>query len=154
MQQMVDPDIVPEGTPSPEDLYKEALRLDPMHLGSRLALAGIYSEKKDKKNKELVLEGGENFMYNSPLAMQYYQVLATSYLEGGNYVKAKETMTKAVEFKQRSDYSRARLNTTIPEAIANDGKNTDSVEPAAPEQSFPQTPAEPAETSGKKDSGL
>jgi O-antigen ligase len=147
IQQMVDADIVPEGTPSVEELYLKSLQLDPMALGSRLALAEIYAEREaDKEAREDVLKGGENFIYTTPLVMEYYELLAHVYLEGGNYVKVNEILRKSEEFKKRSDFSLVRQNTSIFKALMNSGRGD--------AQSFPQEVHNSDETSGKKESGL
>ncbi len=118
VQSLVQPSVIPEGTLSPEEYYKKALALDPLHLGARMALFKIYKEQ-NKSNEELLsfLQEGEQFFYTTDVVNGYYGALATLYLEEKNYGKMKEVLARLAEFKQRSDYSMIKQNTTIPQAI-------------------------------------
>lgn len=118
VQTLVDPSVIPKDTKSIEDYYKEAVRLDPMLLGARMGLYQIYKEQ-NKSTDELIafMEPASGFYYTTPVVMEYYGEMARLYLEAGNYDKAKQMMSAAVEFKRRSDYSAMRQDTSIPEAI-------------------------------------
>lgn len=118
VQTLVAPDIVPEGTPSPESFYLEALNLDPAFLGARMALIGLYKQENRPLDEQIaVMEPGLPFVYTHPMAAEYYGELGGLYLLAENYGKAKETMAKGLEFKQRSDFSRIRQNTSLPQAL-------------------------------------
>ncbi len=118
VQTLVTSSLIPEGTMIPEDYYKQALALDPKHLGARMALYDLYRRmKKPLADQLAVMEPGEGLLYNTPAAMGYYQKLAVLYLENKNYGKAKEMMRRMMAFKKRSDFSLARQNTTLPQAI-------------------------------------
>ncbi len=118
VQTMVDPQIVPEGTPSPETYYKEALRLDPAFLGARMALLELY-RSQDKTTQEMleVMEPGLPFTYTHPMAREFYGQLGVLYLTSGNMEKSKEVMARAREFQTRSDFSRIRQDTSLPQAL-------------------------------------
>jgi hypothetical protein len=118
VQSLVQPSVIPEGTLPPEEYYKKALALDPLHLGARMALFKIYKEQ-NKSNEELLLflQEGEQFFYTTDVVNGYYGALAKLYLEEKNYGKMKEVLARLAEFKQRSDYSMIKQNTTIPQAI-------------------------------------
>lgn len=118
VQTLVDASVIPVGTKTTEEYYKEALRLDPMLLGARLGLYQMYRQQ-GKRPQELIafLEPAARFYYTSPVVMEYYGELSRLYLETGDYVKARMAMTAAAEFQHRSNYSALRQETTIPEAI-------------------------------------
>lgn len=118
VQGMVAASVIPKGTPDPEFYYQEALRLDPMHLGARMALYRLY--KAEGKSRDVLLsfmEPGAMFTYSTPLAMEYLGEMAKIYLEAGNYGKMNETLARMAEYKKRSDYSAAKQKTSIPQAI-------------------------------------
>jgi len=118
VQSLVRPSVIPKDTKSPEEFYKEALRLDPLHLGARMELNALY-KTQGKTDLELlkVLEPGLNYTYTTPVAMEYYGEIARAYLETGNSIKMKEVLYKMAEFKKRADYSLLKQNTSIPQAI-------------------------------------
>ncbi len=118
VQTLVDAAVIPKDTKSPEESYKTALRLDPMHLGARMGLYALY-QKQGKTAEELlsVLQPGETFTYTTPAAELYYGELAKLYLETRHYDKAQQVLQATMEFKKRSDYSAKRQNTSIPQAI-------------------------------------
>lgn len=118
VQQLVGPGIVPKGTPTPESYYRQSLKLQPAHLGARLALLDIYKKKKAPPAQQLaMLEMGRNFTYATPLALEYYGEMANLYLEARDYDKAKEMMRRIHAFKKRSDFSAARQKTGLPQAM-------------------------------------
>lgn len=118
VQGLVPADVIPEGTKSPEDFYKMALRYEPLHLGARMELLKAAKEKGASLEQQIaILEPGLGFTYNVPAVEAYYGEAARLYLEAGNYVKAKQVMSQIYNFKQRSNYSLIRQNTSIPQAI-------------------------------------
>lgn len=101
-----------------EDYYRDALRLDPMHLGARLSLARWLSAQNRNRNEiYAVMEPGLSMFYITPVATTYYQELAKMYLTDGNYVKAREVMAKMVEFQQRIASTEKHSNTSLPQAV-------------------------------------
>lgn len=118
VQSLVDPSVIPEDMETPQALYEKALRLDPMHLGSRMELFKLY-KADGKTTKELLalMEPTSNYIYNTTAVRDYYGALANLYLEDGDYGKVKEIMLLQAAFEKRSDYSLARQNTSIPQAV-------------------------------------
>lgn len=118
VQELVPPGVVPAGAPDGEAEYKTALRLDPMHLGARLALAALYKKEGRPLSEQLsVLEPAARFYFTTPEAGEYYAALSKLYLEMRNYGKVQETMQLAQEFKARSDFSKARQEASLPQAV-------------------------------------
>ena len=118
VQGMVRPAIIPEGTTPPEEFYKMALAMDPLHLGSRLELFKIYKEQ-EKPMEDLIafMEEGLSYTYTTPVVLDYYGALTNLYLEDKNYGKVQGVITRVAEFKKRSDFSQLRQNTSIPQAV-------------------------------------
>ncbi|MFA5593450.1 MAG: O-antigen ligase family protein [Micavibrio sp.] len=118
VQTMVDEGVVPDGTKPPEDYYREAIKRDPAYLGARMGLYRLLrAQGADEQSLLAVMEGGAGFLYTLPIAAEYYGELGRLYLYEGSYGKAQEVMAKGHEFRQRSDFSRVRLNTPIPQAL-------------------------------------
>lgn len=68
-------DIIPADYISAEDAFQTALRIDPMHLPARLALADLYEgEGKDQAALEVLLEGVERPYPNFDAAPYYDRV--------------------------------------------------------------------------------
>jgi len=112
-----------EGVADKDDLdaqgyYQKALKMNALHLPSRLALYRIYTaQKRDAKEIMALMEPGMPLLYTTPMASQYYKTMAALYLEQGNYIKSREALQKLVEFQERSDFSLKRITTTIPQAL-------------------------------------
>ncbi len=118
VQTIVDSGVVPDGTMSPEEYFREALRLDPMHIGSRMEIYKIMQKDgRGAADQLAILEPGMYFVYTTPVAGDYYRALAESFLINKNYVKAKEVMQIMYDYKKRSDFSQIRQNTSLPQAI-------------------------------------
>lgn len=118
VQTMVPAAIIPEGTPSAEDYYKKALKIEPLNLGARMELFKLAKEKGAGAQEQLaILEPGLNFTYTVPAAEGYYTALSQVYLESGNYGKTNTVLSKLYDFKKRSEFSQTRQNTSLPQAI-------------------------------------
>lgn len=118
VQALVPADAVPKDVSSEEAEYKTALRLDPMHLGARMALAALYKAQGKSAQEQLaVMEPAARFYFTAPDAEGYYAALANLYLETGNYGKVREVVKLSTEFRARSDFSRARQETSLPQAL-------------------------------------
>jgi O-antigen ligase len=114
VQTLVTKSAIPEGAASEEEEYKIALRLDPTHLGARMALYELYKREKRSVREQLdVLSPVENFIFNTTEAQTYYSELAKLYLEDKNYVKATMILKKAAAFEKRSDFSKRWINSSI-----------------------------------------
>lgn len=118
VQTLVSPEIIPEGTPPPEEYYQTALIYNPLHLGARMALYRIYKED-GKTTTELInfMEQGMGYTYVTPAVMEYYAETSQLYLMAGRYEKAKDVMAIAAEFQKRSKYSKQKQSTSIPQAL-------------------------------------
>lgn len=118
VQTMVPSSIIPEGTPSAEEYYKKALHIEPINLGARMELFRLVKERGGSIEEQLaVLEPGFYFVYTVPAAEAYYTALSQVYLQSGNYGKTNATLAKLLDFKKRSDFSKTRQNTSLPQAI-------------------------------------
>ncbi len=118
VQTMVPPSMIPEGTPSAEDYYKKALSIEPINLGARMELFKLAKEKgASLEEQQAILEPGFYFIYTVPAAEAYYTALSQVYLESKNYGKTNAVLAKLFDFKKRSDYSKTRQNTSLPQAI-------------------------------------
>lgn len=118
VQTLVPSSIIPPSTPTAEEYYKKALANDPMLVGARLSLLDLYKAVGRSRDDQIaVMEPGENFYYTTPVASSYYDALARLYLENKNYVKMNEMLVKMHRFQRRSDFSKVRQETSIPEAI-------------------------------------
>jgi O-antigen ligase len=96
---------VPPGTPSPEKLYKEALKLDPLHLGARMALADIYEARKDEDAAMKILDEGFEYNYGSSRAMGYYGRVMVLHLARGEKEMYQKAMNKMAQFRSRMETS-------------------------------------------------
>ena len=118
VQTLVPKDVIPEGSKTPEEFYKMALRYEPLHIGARMELLKAAKERGATIQEQIaILEPGLGFNYHVPAAENLYSEAARLYLEAGNYGKAKNIMEWMYLFKQRSNYSLIRQNTSIPQAI-------------------------------------
>ncbi len=84
IQENVPADFIPEDLTSPEEYYKAALKLDPLHLGARIELSEIYAQQGKKEESLKVLEQGINYRYSTSKAMEYYARLMKIYVQSGN----------------------------------------------------------------------
>ncbi len=117
-QKLAGPGVVPDDAPTQEELYQEALRLNPMHLGARLALYRLAKANGDSVYKQIeILEPAKDMYFNLPIAEEYYRELALLYLETGNSVKSRDVMAKMLEFRRRSDFSRKVQGATVPGSL-------------------------------------
>lgn len=106
LQELV-PAAVAPGTKPPEELYREALALDPLHLGSRLALADIYEKRGEKDRAVALLEDGLEYRYGTSRAMEYYGKMLLIYIQAGDQEKRQAMLQKMARLKQRMDISKA-----------------------------------------------
>lgn len=118
VQTMIRSGLIPPGTPLPEEYYKKTLVLDPTHLGARLALYRLYKAMGKSSDEQLgVLEPGLRLLYVNPMAEEFYAEAAKAYLENKDYGKAREVMAMSVAFHKRSEFSKVRQQTSLPQAI-------------------------------------
>ncbi len=83
-----------------EFYYMAALKIDPLHIGSRLALAQIYDRAGDKLRALDILEKGAAYKYSTINAVEIYQKLAEYYLYSGKTQKRNEALQKAYGFQK------------------------------------------------------
>lgn len=84
LQTLVPPELLAADAPKPEDMYKEALRIDPLHLGARMALADLYKKEGRDEDSFETLQGGFNYSYAMPIALNYYTRMMVEYLARGD----------------------------------------------------------------------
>lgn len=96
-----------EAEPLPDDLkpasfyYAQALKIDPLHVGARLALAEIYEKEGQSDLALSTLEQGGDYIYISSNAINLYAALAKYYLNNGDATKRDEFLKKMLELQQR-----------------------------------------------------
>lgn len=118
VQTLVDPSVVPEDLAPPQELYEEALRLDPMYLSARLALLQLYTDQgMSLKERIAFMEQGYNFRYVTDQVSDYYGALSKLYLEDGNYGKVQEVLSLDATYRKRSKFSLHQQNMSIPQAL-------------------------------------
>lgn len=118
VQELVEKEVVPEGTPSPEEYYKKAILLDPVYLAPRLALDNLYKKEGRSVRERLVnMEQGLGFTYLTPQAREYYGELGRLYLDSGNLAKMQDVISQMRRFERLDKFSRQRLSVSIPEAL-------------------------------------
>lgn len=118
VQTLVPKDIIPDGTPSAEHQFKEALKRDKAHYAARLSLLNIMEARGDSIEDRLsMMEEGARFTYNMTGARHYYGALTKLYLEARDYGNAKEIARKMMAFEDRAKKSQRHQATSIPQAL-------------------------------------
>ncbi len=105
LQTLVPASLLAPDAPKPEDMYKEALRLDPLHLGARTGLAKIYRDEGREDEAFALLKEGFDYHYVSPAAMEYYMNMMVEFLSHGDKESYKAAMRKIAEFRARMEIS-------------------------------------------------
>lgn len=104
-------------TQSAEFYYGEALKIDPLHIGSRLALARIYERAGDEARAIEILEQGARYRYSSLNAMSLYQKMLTYYLQNGESQKRDETLQKMRGFREQLAVQRDKQSQSLSDHI-------------------------------------
>lgn len=81
--------MLPEGLLTAEEYYAQALKLDVVHVGSRLELAKIYERRGDKDAAYALLDHAFEFHFRTANILEYYSKMAMVYLERGEMDKHK-----------------------------------------------------------------
>jgi O-antigen ligase len=150
LQELAGADAVPEGAEDIEHLYKEAMRLNPLHLGARIALYNRYkAEGRPKEELYAFMESVAEKNVTSPIVVEYRKTLAKMYADHGDYIKEKAALEEIDNYYKRMGFAvpsrpKGMLETLI---------TFDQLEPPA-QGSFPQAPTAVPETSGKTGAGL
>ena len=108
IQKFVPASFASKETKTPETYFKQALKLDPKHIGARIELAKLYAQNGDKGSELKTLEGGLQYYYNTSYAIEYYQYLSRLYLESGDVVKTQSMLGKVHTLKKRISRQEAR----------------------------------------------
>lgn len=116
-QELVDPSVIPDGTPSPEDRYREALALDPTHLGSRMNLARLLENKGNKDDAFTLLKDGMRYVYRDPQALAFYGQTMMYCLERSDKDCREQILSALQSYKYRENKSLKRHNTSIGQQI-------------------------------------
>ena len=117
LQTLVPKDMVPEGTPPPEEFYREALRLDPLHIGARLALADIYQGRGDNDEALKIIEGGLNYYYHLPTAMDLYGRALILYSLKKDAQGQRIVVKKMADFQRRLERTKKKEATSLPQEL-------------------------------------
>jgi O-antigen ligase len=108
VQKFLRAEAVPEGTPTPEEYYREALSRNPLHIASRLEMMELYRAAGDVESFRPLVEEGLRWTYNSPLALRFYEEVMQFYVFTGdlsafNKVKdMRQSMTYRLERARES----------------------------------------------------
>lgn len=148
-QELAGKDAVPDDAPSMTDLYQQAIRRNPLHIGARLALLKIYKEE-DRPKEELyaLMEAVSEKEFATIVAREYFQQLVGMYAAYDDYIKFEAAIKKMAAFEAKAARSAKIQSMTIPEALMQG-------DPAIPsEKAFPQGAKPGSETSGKTEGGL
>lgn len=113
LQTLVPASFLPADAPGKEKLYARTLRLDPLHLGARMALANEMYDKGDLGGAFALLKEGMDYKYNSPLALGFYGRLLLMSIEADDKETQRLAGNKMVRFKKLMDSSYKKQNTTI-----------------------------------------
>lgn len=124
LQTLVPADVIPEGTPAPEEYYREALALDPLHLGARLALAEIHEERGDLKGAMDIVKEGLPYIYRSPMATDLYGQALLLATQTGDKDMQKRAVAKMLSFKSRMDQDYARQSRTMTQHLFGSNEET------------------------------
>lgn len=101
LQTLVPPELLAADAPEPEEMYKEALRIDPLHLGARMALADLYAKEGREDESFETLKAGFNYSYAMPIALDYYTRMMVEYLSRGDKDMYKEAQAKIAAYHYR-----------------------------------------------------
>ncbi|MEM9469939.1 MAG: O-antigen ligase family protein [Pseudomonadota bacterium] len=83
LKELAPSEFMPVNFGTSEAYYKQALTLDPTHLGARMALADFWRTKGDKDAALSLLEQGYRYRYSKSNVIEYYQKIAIAFLEAG-----------------------------------------------------------------------
>lgn len=72
LAQLVKPEAIPDGVPSPEESFERAIKIDPIHLGARLALIDMALEKNNVETAHALVDGGIRFRYHTSTAQSFF----------------------------------------------------------------------------------
>lgn len=117
IQQFVPSHFVLDDLLSSEEYYKQALDLDPLHVGARLELSKIYEQQNLHKQTMTLLEEGADYIYNTSNAMQLYARLMQLYAQAGDKEGSKEAFIKMQSFQRRLHYQERKNAQTLRQHI-------------------------------------
>lgn len=103
LQEIGFPDALPHDLQTAEEYYLEAIKIDPLHIGARLAVAKIYEESGDNQKALRILEEGIRYKYLSPNALNLYGALARHYLLAGDTENRKRALERLRSFQKKLD---------------------------------------------------
>lgn len=103
MVQLTPPSIAGKNAPSPEEAFQTSLDMDPMHLGSRLALIRIYQIEKRRDEALALAEEGLLMRYRTLQALELYGAAAEMYLQRDDMENHSRVMQAMAKFQRRYD---------------------------------------------------
>lgn len=118
IQQISPKEFIPEEMQPPEEYYLEALRLDPIHIGSRLELSRIYESQGEHDKALKIIEEGFAYKYGTVKARDLYARLLQLYLQKGDSVGRDKVIKKMRGFQSRMEKDRRKQNTSFHEYLA------------------------------------
>lgn len=104
IQTLVPADFIAEDMRSPQEYYERSLTLDPLHIGSRIALSYIYERELLSRERALeVIEAGLDLRYNTAKALDLYGRAAELYMKQGDSEGRDKALEKMQNFQRYLD---------------------------------------------------
>jgi O-antigen ligase len=93
--------IKPDGDETPESILHEALRLDPLHLGSRTLLARIYQDRGDYAGALEIMKAGLDWPYKTQDPLPYLEQTSWLAVEQGDKETIQKVLPKILRYKKK-----------------------------------------------------
>lgn len=93
--------LLPDDFKTSEEYYRDALKLNVLHLGSRMALADLLNVRGEEGEALKILEDGYRYHYRKSMVVNYYESIARAYLRAGRIEEATKAMQRAQSARRR-----------------------------------------------------
>ena len=103
LKQIGDADVMSDVPEAADYFYAQAIKIDPLHIGSRMALSEIYETRGQSDQAKQVLEEGLIYRYSTMSAVDLYGRLAMYYLKTGEYDAQQDMLRKMHSFQKRAE---------------------------------------------------
>jgi len=113
IQQLVVNDFVDQNLKTSQEYYREALKLDPLHIGSRIELSKMYEQQGELNRAIDLIEQGAKYRYSTAKALDLYVRQAELYLKKGDMQSAQKAIQKRANFQNYLEKSITKQNSGI-----------------------------------------